>query len=318
MKLLVIGAGPIGSLYAARLALAGHEIELVAKARRLDEIDSGGLRIVDAATGFEDAPPVRLSEAGDPEASYDAAIVAVRSERLAAALPELAALRGARCLVTMANQSDGGKAAAAYLGPDKLVLGFPGATASVRPDGAVVYGIAPSFAQRTTFGEAAGGVSERALALAAACAGAGFPSATSADMPAWLRTHAAFIGPVGVALAFMADGSPAALVSDRAALSLMVDGIREGLVALAASGSRIEPGRLDMLARAPRGLVIAAARALLGLRSFADVLGGHATVSRDEMRVLVGASLERARSKGLPSAALETLLGELGKNAPSV
>lgn len=316
MKLLIIGAGPIGSLYAARLALAGHEVELVARTRRMDEIDSGGLRIVDAATGKEDAPPVRLAAAGDPEAPYDAAIVAVRAERLAAALPELAALRGARCLVTMANQSDGGVSAASRLGFERLVLGFPGATASIRSDGAVVYGIVPGFAQRTTFGEVAGGRSDRARALALACASAGFPSATSADMSAWLKTHAAFIGPVGAALAFMAGGDLGRLAGDRAALALMLDGVREGIAALAASGSRLEPGRFAALLGLPRGLELAAARLMLGSRRLAPLIGGHATVSRDEMRALIGASIDRAREFESPHEALDALFAILAKDPP--
>lgn len=310
MRLLVVGAGPIGSLYAGRLALAGHEVELAARGERLGALRDSGLRLVDGATGREERAPLRVVEAGAPAAAYDAAIVAVRSERLAAALPALEALRGAACLVTMVNQPDGGAAAAARLGAERLVLGFPGATASIRPDGSVAYGVAPGFAQRTTFGDAAGGASPRCRCLAEACGAAGFPSALSADMPAWLRTHAAFIGPVGVALAFMA-GSLEALASDRAAIALMVDGIREGLAALRASGSRIEPARLRALL-APRSLVLALASALLRSKSMAPVLGGHAAVSRDEMRELIGASLARAREAGMPRAALEGLLAALG------
>ena len=310
MRILVVGAGPIGSLYAGRLALAGHEVELAARGERLAALRDSGLRLVDGASGREDRAPVRVVEAGDPAAAYDAAIVAVRSERLAAALPGLEALRGARCLVTMVNQPDGGVSAAARLGPARLVLGFPGATASIRGDGAVAYGIAPGFAQRTTFGEAAGGSSERCRGLARACSAAGFPSAVSGDMPAWLRTHAAFIGPVGVALAFMA-GSLEALAADRATTGLMVDGIREGLAALRASGSGIEPAKLRALL-APRGPVRAIASALLRSPSMAPLLGGHAAVSRDEMRELIGASIARAEAAGLPRGALEALLAALG------
>ena len=43
MKLLFVGAGVLGSLYAARLGEAGHEISVLARGKRLQEIRSQGI-----------------------------------------------------------------------------------------------------------------------------------------------------------------------------------------------------------------------------------------------------------------------------------
>lgn len=313
MKLLVVGAGPIGCLYAGRLALAGHSVELVARGDRLATLARQGLRLVDAATGTESRPDVRVVAAGEPAATYDAVLIAVRAEQLATTLPALASLNAVSPLVTLVNQPDGGDAAAAAVGRARLVLGFPGATGSLRADGAVVCSIVPGWAQKTTFGESAGGVGPRVRALVEACRGAGFPTVGCTNMPAWLRTHAAFIAPLGVPLAFLAGGDPRALAADRGARVLLVDGVLEGLTALRATGGVLVPRRFGWLARAPRGLLLGALPSLLRSRLFAGWAGGHAAVSAAEMRMLLSATVARARAAGRPCPATEALLAEVLK-----
>jgi Ketopantoate reductase len=99
MKLLFIGAGPIGCLYAGKLALSGNEVALVARGERLAALREKGLSLVDAASGREERAELSIVDAAEMADSafglraerFDAAILAVRSERLALALPDLAA-----------------------------------------------------------------------------------------------------------------------------------------------------------------------------------------------------------------------------------
>ena len=43
MRILVLGAGVIGSVYAGKLLQAGHEVVLLARGRRLADLQSHGL-----------------------------------------------------------------------------------------------------------------------------------------------------------------------------------------------------------------------------------------------------------------------------------
>ena len=43
MKILVIGAGVLGSLYAARLQAAGHDVSIMARGERLEQIRARGI-----------------------------------------------------------------------------------------------------------------------------------------------------------------------------------------------------------------------------------------------------------------------------------
>ena len=51
MRILVLGAGVIGSVYAGKLLQAGHEVVLLARGPRLVDLQTHGLILEDAESG---------------------------------------------------------------------------------------------------------------------------------------------------------------------------------------------------------------------------------------------------------------------------
>ena len=51
MRVLIVGAGVIGSVYTGKLLEAGHEVALLARGRRLSELQAHGLMLEDAESG---------------------------------------------------------------------------------------------------------------------------------------------------------------------------------------------------------------------------------------------------------------------------
>ncbi len=51
MKILVYGAGVIGTLYAARLQESGQQVTLLARGQRLADVRRHGLTLEDVASG---------------------------------------------------------------------------------------------------------------------------------------------------------------------------------------------------------------------------------------------------------------------------
>src|SRR5262249_48321373 len=51
MKVLVVGAGAVGSYYGGRLALSGHDVHFVGRKRHIEAIQSHGLTIDSKLTG---------------------------------------------------------------------------------------------------------------------------------------------------------------------------------------------------------------------------------------------------------------------------
>jgi len=62
MKIAVVGAGPVGTAFAARLVVAGHDVTLVARSARLDALtkDGGAVRVTKS---FNGGAPVRVGVA---------------------------------------------------------------------------------------------------------------------------------------------------------------------------------------------------------------------------------------------------------------
>jgi 2-dehydropantoate 2-reductase len=62
MKIAIIGAGAIGGLVGARLALAGEEVTFIVRGRNLEAIRERGIRLVTAAGQEHTALHVRATD----------------------------------------------------------------------------------------------------------------------------------------------------------------------------------------------------------------------------------------------------------------
>ena len=93
MNICVVGAGAVGGWVAARLALAGNEVAVIARGETLHAIDSGGLLITDGG----DMRCVAVTAAEDPSSlgAQDVVVVAVKAPALPQIAPAMEPLIGA-------------------------------------------------------------------------------------------------------------------------------------------------------------------------------------------------------------------------------
>ena len=126
MKIAVVGAGAMGSVYAGLLASAGHEVWAIDRREDLVEaIRANGLR-VEGASGDR---TVRIDATTDPAEAGEAELVVLATK----AMDATAAAEGARPLVgpetlvlSIQNGLGGPDAAAAVLGDDRVAVGVVG------------------------------------------------------------------------------------------------------------------------------------------------------------------------------------------------
>ena len=99
MKICVVGAGAIGGLMGAKLALAGEDVTLIARGAHLDAIRQNGLKLIEEDGSEHVAPNVkatnRLSEAG----VQDIVILALKAHQVEPVATELPALFGPDTIV---------------------------------------------------------------------------------------------------------------------------------------------------------------------------------------------------------------------------
>jgi 2-dehydropantoate 2-reductase len=243
MKILVYGAGVIGTLYAARLQGAGHQVTVLARASRFSDIQRHGLVLVDVVNGARSVTTVTVAERLRAEDSFDIALVTVRRDQLFGILPNLASNRNTPSVLFMLNNPSGSSGLIEALGPQRVMLGFPGAGGTL--EGSVVY-YTMIAQQPTTIGEPDGKQTARLQTLLQNLRAAGFQVRIDNDMDAWLTSHAFFVTAVCGAI-YLAGGDCGRLSRSPSLLKLMVDGVRQGFSVVHALGRPVHPLALNVL-----------------------------------------------------------------------
>jgi 2-dehydropantoate 2-reductase len=94
MKIAIIGAGAIGGLVGARLALAGEEVTFIVRGRNLEAIRERGIRLVTAAGQEHTALHVRATDSTAEAGPQDLVIPAMKAHQLEAVVDVLPPLLG--------------------------------------------------------------------------------------------------------------------------------------------------------------------------------------------------------------------------------
>ena len=178
MRVLVIGAGVLGSLYAGRLAAAGNEVTLLARGTRLAELQWEPLQLVDEADGTSTLARLTVVSGLEPTDAYDMGLVTVRADQVNDLLPQLStnASPGVKFFLFMHNWATGSAVLARAVGPERFLLGFPGA-GGYRDRNTVRYRVIAE--QPTTLGEPNGSLSQRLRNVAKLFVEGGFKVALS-------------------------------------------------------------------------------------------------------------------------------------------
>ncbi|MBN1451826.1 MAG: hypothetical protein JW963_12490, partial [Anaerolineales bacterium] len=125
MKILVYGAGPLGSLFAARLQEGGHDVALLARGQRLADLKENGIVLVDTQTGRKTVVHPCLVERLAPEDAYDLVLVIMRKNRAHEILPILAANHHTPNVIFLMNNAAGPGELVEALGQERVMMGFP-------------------------------------------------------------------------------------------------------------------------------------------------------------------------------------------------
>ncbi len=238
MRVLIVGAGVIGTVYGAHLAGAGHVVSVLSRPPRTEDVARNGLIAHDVLDGSRTDASVSVV----PDAAgtlFDLVLVAVRSDQLAAACSQLTGLAGSPAVVFFGNNPEGRPAISGQVHGD-VMLGFPGVGGAMR-DGTAEYVRIP---QQPTALQA--GTDTRLEQLARALGTRGFAVQRVADMDGWLAYHAAFVACVAAAL-YRCGTDPGRLAADRPTLRLMCAAVTEAFAALRQMGATGLPRNLAAL-----------------------------------------------------------------------
>lgn len=315
MEILVFGAGVVGSQYAARLRRTGHMVTLLARGQRATELREQGIVLEAANTGQKETVHVIIKETLEPDDIYDWIIVAVRKNQIPEILPMLANNHSTPNVLFLGNNPAGAGDLVKALGRERVVLGF-GGVGGIRRGATIIYYHRPGrIYGRTFLGELDGTISSRLVGLVQALREAHLPGKIVEDMDAWLKSHAALISPLALAV-YAAGGDNYRLSRTPDGLVLAVRAVREGLNVLHCLSVPIKPTSLRALEWLPEPLLMLYLRGLMNTKAGEIGIAGHANAARDEMKQVADEFYTLVRASGQETPALDRLRSFLNPSAP--
>ena len=190
MRLLIYGAGVIGSFYAALFADAGYDVSIYARGDRLQKLRTKGLLYYKNIKKAQ----VKICSKLLDEDIYEFIFLTVRGNQLKEALRELRTNKS-KCIVTMLNTVCEYKELEKIAGKGRILPAFPGAGGSITDD-ILDASLTPRFIQPTTFGEIAGIKTKRSKYLAQIFKKLKIPYQEVKDMHIWQLCHLAMVVPI--------------------------------------------------------------------------------------------------------------------------
>ena len=280
MRILVYGAGVIGSLYAAYLREAGYPVTILARGKRLNDLKQNGLRY--SVRGKVRHADIMIIETLLPNDYYDYIFLTVREDQIHTALAQL---RGniSPTIVTMVNTVEPYDELGELCGKGKLLPAFPGAGGGFS-DGILDAGFTPYTIQPTTFGEVDGVYSKRIKTLKNIFVKAHIPHQVVRDMHMWQICHLAMVVPL--ADAYYITENPLEVDRDKIVMRRTALQLHENFKRLHQLGKLISPPRLNLLRVCPVSVLSKVLPIVFRSKFGNRFMFQHAMKAKNEMNAL--------------------------------
>ena len=303
-RILIFGAGVIGSTFGGLLALSGNDVTLLARNNRLKELKSRGLILQENGHGKNRVIPVDIISELKADDIYDFVLVTLRKDQVSDSLAVLGRNQS-KNIVFMVNNPSGYDLWTEALGAERVMAAFPGAGGKIT-DGIVFYEIVSGIIQPTTIGELNGKNSERIKVLRKIFESSGFTVSVSGNMDAWQKTHVAMVGPLGDVI-YYDGGDNYSVAKNRQAIRQMNLALKENFKFLHDTGLGVRPYKLNIFRHLPLWFLNMAMRYAFNTRWAETVICNHALNARSEMKIISDEFLELARSKNYTLKEFERL-----------
>lgn len=275
-RLLIFGAGVIGSLYALRFAQSGLDVTLLARGKRLDTLQRNGLQYNDNGTTKQIS--IKTIEKLANDDIYDFIFVPVRYDQAESALSHIKNNQS-QTIITLTNTM--GYDTWLEIVGDRLLPGFPGAGGDLKED--VLYA---QFGSKTFFGEINGQTTERVKELAKIFETADLPYEIQKDIQAFHVSHAAL---AAVNKHFYANEGMVDLETARSEgiLIKVAADIKQNIRLVKQAGISVIPPETKAMGEWSEQDIIAHYRQMLSNDFIIDVkLGNHAVSAKAEILLL--------------------------------
>lgn len=278
MQIAIFGTGSIGSAFAFHFASAGHDVTVIARGKRLEQLKRDGAIVL--VTG--ERAVVHVSDALDPTTPWDLVLVTVHASQVDEVLPALEA-SSAKTIMFMFNTFEPLDRLRDAVGAERFAFGFPAIVATL-PEGKLKREIVPR-GQITTVTDAA---------WAKTFTDVGIETVVHDDMHSWLRSHAAFIVPIQAAGAYVAKRSGKGITwgEARACARAMDEGYR----LVRRLGNTLTPANVVTLSRIPTFVVTFVLWALSRTQMIRDLGAAGPSEPRTLIDMMIASAPDETRA----------------------
>ena len=293
-KILIFGAGVIGSVYAGKLSLAGHSVSVLARNNRLNELQLNGLLLSENGKELIKTNVTIISELKADDI-YDYIFVTLRKDQVKDAL-QLLGQNQSKNFVFMVNTSSGYADWISQIGLERVIPAFPGAGGKIE-NGIVYYSLTSRFIQPTTLGEIDGKATQRTNELAKILSNAGFSTSISKKIDSWQKSHVAMVCPLAYGIYFD-GGNNYTFAKNKMAIIQMNKALKENFGFLKKSGIGVEPTKLNLFRFVPLRILNFFIPFVFNTKWAETVISNHALAARDEMEMLFNDFILLAKDRG--------------------
>jgi 2-dehydropantoate 2-reductase len=285
MKLLIYGAGVIGSIFGGKLAQNGYDVTILARGNRYNEIKENGIILYNPLNRKTIEIKIKVVDTLFENDFYDYIMVAVQNSQVGTILPILAKNKSQN-IVFIVNNPLGYENWIEFVGSNRIIIGFPSAGGE-RKDGIINYfigtGINKIF-QSTTFGELNGNKTARLKKLYKIFKKSGFSPSINKNMDWWQKTHTAVILPIAKAL-YRYKSNNYELTKSYKTLKNMVLGTRELFNVLKSNSIKITPKKLYYY-YLPVTIFTRIWQVIMNTKIAEYAMAKHTIAGRDELEIL--------------------------------
>ena len=196
-KVLVFGAGTIGSYYTYKLSKAGVDVTLLARGERYTYLKEHSLKLIDELTKKKFSTKIKVIDHINPEEVFDFVIVLVRKNALQPIIKQLSGLKNLKNIIFLGNNVLGFEEYTKNIDEEKLFFGFPNVGGKVKDQ--IVYFTEKAEKEKASpiiIGEMDGSIRPRLKQFENLLKQASFTVEITKDIDGWLKYHAAFVLPL--------------------------------------------------------------------------------------------------------------------------
>jgi len=311
MRILIYGAGVVGTTYGWQLLQAGHEVSVLVKKEKKQTVENNGIYL--HCTDFRDNKkqiietvfrPQVIDEL-TPDNDYEFIIVAVNNIQLLQILPVLTKSAGKANVLFFQNNWDSFDEIANYLSPEQYFFGFPFMVGGGMNEKGINCAISGLKYSHTPIGELNGELTPRIEKIVKALEDTKLKPVVSKQIKEWLITHYAVA--TGLSAGIMKAGSAANFTKNTAIIKEAIKAIREGLNICKERGINPKDEKSNSLYFLPLFIAAVIAKKIYSNEALQLMFDGHTKHSPDEMKKMFNDIIEYGKKYNVETPILKSL-----------